>query len=313
MENFSEGAEWSTRYKNDLPDSAFLYIEAGGKKDSEGKIKPRSLRHFPYKDMDGKVDRAHILNAIARIPQAKFLSQAQKDRLQARARQIYLKFVKYNSKKANSYVELISRLTAAVDLNPTNPVAQEIYDILVRLYSKNKCVMEALGALTIWSSKKRGDWKPDFLKFLNKIASDMTPANGPAPFYDTLMATLMAEGHKWFEGYAAECFRSPTVASDTSLDVIRRTMKDIQMTGDSMAEPYLPPSNAPEWQNDLSFQMLINGIYIPPSFSSNQEKMRCLYNFFRDMVMIEPPMNQNQQRQILNLFMVWSECLGRAG
>lgn len=122
MENFSQGAEWSTRYKNDLPDSAFLYIEAGGKKDSEGKIKPRSLRHFPYKDMDGKVDRAHILNAIARIPQAKFLSQAQKDRLQARARRICLKFVKYNSKKANSCVELISKLATAVDLNPTNNI-----------------------------------------------------------------------------------------------------------------------------------------------------------------------------------------------
>jgi hypothetical protein len=122
MENFSQGAEWSTRYKNDLPDSAFLYIEAGGKKDSEGKIKPRSLRHFPYKDMDGKVDRAHILNAIARIPQAKFLSQAQKDRMQARARGIYLRFVKYNSKKANSCLQLISKLAAAVDLNPTNNI-----------------------------------------------------------------------------------------------------------------------------------------------------------------------------------------------
>lgn len=126
MENFSEGAEWSTRYKNDLPDSAFLYIEAGGKKDSEGKIKPRSLRHFPYKDMDGKVDRAHILNAIARIPQAKFLSQAQKDRLQARARRIYLKFVKYNSKKANSCVELISKLAAAVSLNSSNNISDLI-------------------------------------------------------------------------------------------------------------------------------------------------------------------------------------------
>ena len=126
MENFSQGAEWSTRYKNDLPDSAFLYIEAGGKKDSEGNIKPRSLRHFPHKDMDGKVDRAHILNAIARIPQAKFLSQAQKDRLQARARQIYLKFVKYNSKKANSCLELINKLAAAVDLNPTNNINRMI-------------------------------------------------------------------------------------------------------------------------------------------------------------------------------------------
>jgi len=119
MENFSQGAEWTTRYKNDLPDSAFLYIEAGGKKDSEGKIKPRSLRHFPYKDADGKVDRAHILNAIARIPQALFLSQAQKDRLQAKARGIYLKFVKYNSKKANSFDLLLNKLSAAVHAKPS--------------------------------------------------------------------------------------------------------------------------------------------------------------------------------------------------
>jgi hypothetical protein len=121
MENFSQGAEWTTRYKNNLPDSAFLYIEAGGKKDSEGKIKPRSLRHFPYKDADGKVDRAHILNAIARIPQALFLSQAQKDRLQAKARGIYLKFVKYNSKKANSS-DLVLKLAAAVNLQPSMPM-----------------------------------------------------------------------------------------------------------------------------------------------------------------------------------------------
>lgn len=125
MENFSQSAEWTTRYKNDLPDSAFLYIEAGGKKDSEGKIKPRSLRHFPYKDMDGKVDRAHILNAIARIPQALFLSRAQKDRLQAKARGIYLKFVKYNSKKANSFELVLSKLSDVVDLQPYTEINTE--------------------------------------------------------------------------------------------------------------------------------------------------------------------------------------------
>jgi hypothetical protein len=132
MENFSQSAEWTTRYKNDLPDSAFLYIEAGGKKDSEGKIKPRSLRHFPYKNMDGKVDRAHILNAIARIPQALFLSQAQKDRLQAKARGIYLKFVKYNSKKANSCVELINKIAATVDLGVINPT-NNISDLITKM------------------------------------------------------------------------------------------------------------------------------------------------------------------------------------
>ena len=128
MENFSQSAEWTTRYKNDLPDSAFLYIEAGGKKDSEGKIKPRSLRHFPYKNMDGKVDRAHILNAIARIPQALFLSQAQKDRLQAKARGIYLKFVKYNSKKANSFTLFLNKLAAAVNLQPSRVKMDRWYE-----------------------------------------------------------------------------------------------------------------------------------------------------------------------------------------
>jgi HK97 family phage prohead protease len=55
---------------DDLPDSSFLYIEPGGKKDSEGKTKPRSLRHFPVKDAQGNVDLPHVRNALSRIPQS---------------------------------------------------------------------------------------------------------------------------------------------------------------------------------------------------------------------------------------------------
>ena len=63
-------AEWTTAYINDLPDGAFLYIEPGGEKDDEGKTKPRSLRHFPFKDSGGAVDLPHLRNALARIPQS---------------------------------------------------------------------------------------------------------------------------------------------------------------------------------------------------------------------------------------------------
>jgi len=55
---------------NDLPDSAFAYIEAGGKKDDSGKTTPRSLRHFPIHDA------AHVRNALARAPQSPFGKQA---------------------------------------------------------------------------------------------------------------------------------------------------------------------------------------------------------------------------------------------
>jgi HK97 family phage prohead protease len=55
---------------NDLPDSAFAYIEPGGTKDPTGKTTPRSLRHFPIHDA------AHVRNALARAPQSPFGDKA---------------------------------------------------------------------------------------------------------------------------------------------------------------------------------------------------------------------------------------------
>jgi HK97 family phage prohead protease len=55
---------------NDLPDSAFAYIEPGGSKDEQGKTIPRSKRHFPVHD------EAHARNALARAPQSPFGDKA---------------------------------------------------------------------------------------------------------------------------------------------------------------------------------------------------------------------------------------------
>ncbi len=83
----TDKAVWTTAYMNDLPDSAFLYVESGGEKDEDGKTKPRSLRHFPYKDADGKVDLPHLRNALARIPQSN-LPQDVKDKVSAKAEKL---------------------------------------------------------------------------------------------------------------------------------------------------------------------------------------------------------------------------------
>ena len=63
-------AEMSTGSINDLPDSAFAYIEPGGSKDSSGKTVPRSKRHFPVHDA------AHTRNALSRAPQSPFGEKA---------------------------------------------------------------------------------------------------------------------------------------------------------------------------------------------------------------------------------------------
>ena len=61
--------KWSKAFMNELPDSSFAYIEPGGEKDEEGKTYPRYLRHFPVKDEEGNWDRAHLINALARLKQ----------------------------------------------------------------------------------------------------------------------------------------------------------------------------------------------------------------------------------------------------
>lgn len=78
---------WSMATVDDLPDSSFLYIEGGGKKDDEGKTTPRSLRHFPYKDASGKVDLPHLRDAIGRIPQSS-LPATLREKLQAKAEKL---------------------------------------------------------------------------------------------------------------------------------------------------------------------------------------------------------------------------------
>jgi HK97 family phage prohead protease len=71
-------AEWDTAYINDLPDSAFLLVAPGGRKDAAGKTIPRNLRHFPVENAAGDVDTAHLRNALAQIGKASTITAAQR-------------------------------------------------------------------------------------------------------------------------------------------------------------------------------------------------------------------------------------------
>ena len=78
-------AEQSTAQQNDLPDSAFAVISAGGEKDAEGKTTPRSLRHLPHHKADGSIDLPHLKtwkNALARVSQTDLSAE---DRAKAEA------------------------------------------------------------------------------------------------------------------------------------------------------------------------------------------------------------------------------------
>jgi len=61
-------SKWTTKYKDALPDSAFMYVAPGGKK-LKGRTRPLWKRHLPYRNHLGNVSVSHVRNALARLDQ----------------------------------------------------------------------------------------------------------------------------------------------------------------------------------------------------------------------------------------------------
>ena len=56
-----EAAQWTRRYIQRLPDSAFALIETSAR--------GKPVRHLPHHDAHGALDTPHLCNALARLPQ----------------------------------------------------------------------------------------------------------------------------------------------------------------------------------------------------------------------------------------------------
>lgn len=111
-EDEEDTEEKGTATDNNLPDSAFLYVEPGSK-DKEGKTEPRSKRHLPYKTADGSIDLPRLRNALSRLGQSNtgkgWLSADLRKRLIAKAERL-LKSA--NKKELETIVALLSDLKA---------------------------------------------------------------------------------------------------------------------------------------------------------------------------------------------------------
>lgn len=82
---------WSTAYKNELPDDAFLYVRKDCVEytDEQGRSHPLDCRELPVKNRQGNYDKAHVKNAISRAPQLKDVPETVKRQLQKKAQRIY--------------------------------------------------------------------------------------------------------------------------------------------------------------------------------------------------------------------------------
>lgn len=109
----SERKQMSAASINDLPDSAFAYIEPGGSKDASGKTTPRSLRHFPIHDA------AHVRNALARASQSPFGKKAM-PKILAAARKFGIQVQQHNSQQLAPDIDVIRSLRAVPAVGDQN-------------------------------------------------------------------------------------------------------------------------------------------------------------------------------------------------
>jgi hypothetical protein len=111
-------AKWSTKQKNALPNSSFLYVKG-------------DVRKFPYKDAAGKVDLPHLRNALARIPDATGLTADEKAALTKKATALLKAAGGDKSEAVDAPAEEVAEQTEPVAETPveesaevTEPVAE---------------------------------------------------------------------------------------------------------------------------------------------------------------------------------------------
>jgi hypothetical protein len=112
-------AAMSSADQNDLPDSAFAYIEDGGKKDADGKTTPRSKRHFPVHD------KAHAENALARLSSSPFGDKA-KAKVHAAAKKFGIKVSDDAGKSA------VAEGETAVDTDQDGTIAKAVEEAVAK-------------------------------------------------------------------------------------------------------------------------------------------------------------------------------------
>jgi len=108
---------------NDLPDSAFAYIEPGGSKDAEGRP-PESLRHFPVHD------RAHADNAAVRIAQGAEFGKQALPKVRAAQEKFGSKVTESSSLDFGQFSDLMGKALSIT----YRPAAKAAADLLVAAY-----------------------------------------------------------------------------------------------------------------------------------------------------------------------------------
>lgn len=169
-------AVWTKKYQDSLPDSSFAYIEKNGDK---------TIRHFPYKDKNGKPDAAHVRNALARITQSK-VSEAGK----ASA----LKKIKSAAKKLGIDSEqksLIENNEFKAGAAHSKATKEKFKDVMTKAEEMKSAAKEHYDAMC-----EKADEVYDCMKSMSGDDTEPDDDEGQKAFLDSMEASILEERYR---------------------------------------------------------------------------------------------------------------------
>jgi hypothetical protein len=153
----AKAKSWSKAFVENLPDSSFLVIDAGGDKDSEGKTFPRTLRHFPIKDETGLISQDRLDKVMTEISESNLPQNTLKvvrktvkalsERLEAGASLEEISFGESTSENIN---------TEEVNVEELEKLKQELAELKVKHEAILAQLAEKETALSSLDEEKKG-------------------------------------------------------------------------------------------------------------------------------------------------------------
>lgn len=95
---------------SDMPDSCFAFIEPNGT-EKAGFTSPRKFRHFPYRDVEGKISEIHLTQSLAEVEKIDF---GQKERVQSVLQSAYLELKKEQQNQMDEKIKELEESQATL-------------------------------------------------------------------------------------------------------------------------------------------------------------------------------------------------------
>lgn len=225
---------WTNEYVNKLPDHCFAWIEDGGVVENDITT-PHSLRHLPYRDIEGEIVEDQLGNARAYVGKVKNMPVEVREQVKEKLKTIAIgdKNKKPTNKGGDSYMEkLLSYFSNKIAKFST--LTEEAKEGAIMEFVDSKIEASDKASELSKEVQKLGKEKEDSEKKLAVSEDALKEAEAKVDAYETKTAKEIARKERI--ELISKITKEEELSSDDMSEQFKEILSEIQARGDVSAE-----------------------------------------------------------------------------